>query len=251
MCAPVSSSRNSTAIDRRRTVSDCAISSSVSALCSSPERSSISRSQRGAPARPGAPAEQAGAGDRHGEIDGRERGFVGEDRPERGEQQQRRRRRPWQQRAEAGTGRIFGSRSLPHAFEVTPRRGRFHRFWLSRRVDRRMRAFLRAAGNAMDEFRSHARRRYGGGPWGAQRPCARWRRPTRCPISGGSARVAAVRRRLTFVAGLSLVVAVTALAGCGAPPRATASPRNRRPRSSRQQRRRRTARARCTSRARR
>src|SRR5580692_8707228 len=32
---------------------------------------------------------------------------------------------------------------------------------------------------------------------------------------GGSARVAAVRHRLTSVTGLSLVVALTALAGCG------------------------------------
>ena len=44
MCAPVSSSRNSTAIDRRRTVSVCAISSSDSARRSSCERPSISSS---------------------------------------------------------------------------------------------------------------------------------------------------------------------------------------------------------------
>ena len=42
MCAPVSSSLNSTAIDRRLTVSACAISSSESARCSSLERLSIS-----------------------------------------------------------------------------------------------------------------------------------------------------------------------------------------------------------------
>ena len=50
--------------------------------------------ERSAAARPGAPAEQTGAGKRHGEIDGREAGFIGEYRPERGEEQQRRRRRP-------------------------------------------------------------------------------------------------------------------------------------------------------------
>ena len=44
MCAPVSSSLNSTAIDSRRTVSACAISSSESARCSSLERLSISSS---------------------------------------------------------------------------------------------------------------------------------------------------------------------------------------------------------------
>src|SRR6185437_4243224 len=44
MCAPVSSSRNSTAIERRRTVSVCAISSSESARLSSCERPWISSS---------------------------------------------------------------------------------------------------------------------------------------------------------------------------------------------------------------
>ncbi len=39
--------------------------------------------ERSTAAGAGAPAEQAGAGERHGKIDGRERGFVGEDRPER------------------------------------------------------------------------------------------------------------------------------------------------------------------------
>ena len=149
------------------------------------------------------------------QIDGRERGVVGDDGAERGKQQHAAGGVHSKPRAEAGAGRVFGSRSLPHTFEVTPRLGLSHRLWLSRRHDRRAAHGLSAARAGWTNVR---RMRVGdttAAVGASQCAALDGGDSTRCPPSGGSARVAAVRRRLTSVAGLSLVVAVTALAGCG------------------------------------